>query len=108
VELLKLSKRALISDGILIIETLNPRSFYAMMEWYWKDPTHRHPVYPDYLNYLLKYIGFKEITISYFDEVSEQISLSEEKINDAQLQESIKKIKEFLFKPTKYFVLAIK
>jgi len=108
VELLKLSKRALISDGILIIETLNPRSFYAMMEWYWKDPTHRHPVYPDYLNYLLKYIGFKEITISYFDEVSEQISLSEEKINDAQLQESIKKIKEFLFKPTEYFVLAIK
>lgn len=107
-DFLKLSRRALMAGGLLIIETLNPRSLFGMIEWYWKDPTHYNPVYPEYFIHLLELVGFHDISISYYNEVPTDILLLQDSMRDSIHQENINKLNNFLFKPTEYSIIAFK
>lgn len=107
-DFLKLAKRALMTGGLLIIEALNPRSLFGMIEWYWKDPTHYNPVYPEYFIHLLELVGLRDISISYYNEVPTNILLLPNDIKDSIHQENINKLNNFLFKPTEYSIIAFK
>ncbi len=107
-DFLELCKKALINNGSLIVETLNPRSIYGMFEWFWKDPTHINPVYPEYLTHLLELIGFKKISLNYYEDIPSNIILLKDKIEDKIHQDNIKKINDFLFKPIEYYIIAYK
>jgi SAM-dependent methyltransferase len=49
--------RALRSGGLILLETVNPHSADAM-EWFYIDPTHKRPVYPEILELQLASAGF--------------------------------------------------
>ncbi len=49
--------RALRPGGLILLETVNPHSPDAM-EWFYIDPTHKRPVYPEILELLLASAGF--------------------------------------------------
>lgn len=61
---LELARRALRPDGMLLIETVNPHCAEAM-EWFYIDPTHQRPVYPEMLEFLMQQAGFGRMTVRF-------------------------------------------
>ncbi len=59
------ARRALRGSGIIVIETINPESLYALANWYTMDLTHAQPIHPRTLSFLAKQAGFEGIQIRY-------------------------------------------
>jgi O-antigen chain-terminating methyltransferase len=49
----------------IALETINPTCWIAFFESYVRDLTHRQPVHPDTLKYLLRASGFQQLEIRY-------------------------------------------
>ena len=65
VRLLEAMHRALRPGGRAVVETINPTSWVAFFSAYLRDVTHRHPLHPDTLQYLLRAAGFRDVEIVY-------------------------------------------
>ncbi len=57
--------RTLRPGSRIVLETINPASWTAFFSAYVRDITHRHPLHPDTLGYLLRASGFVDVTIVY-------------------------------------------
>ena len=57
--------RALRPGSRVVLETINPASWSAFFSAYLRDVTHRHPLHPDTLGYLLRAGGFVDVSIVY-------------------------------------------
>lgn len=53
-------RRTLVPGGVLILETPNPENFIVGSCNFYVDPTHRHPILPIMLGFMLSQAGFKE------------------------------------------------
>ncbi len=60
-ELVRLSHRALRPDGALVMETINPRSSYALGNHYYADTSHVRPVHPETLRFICEQLGFRNV-----------------------------------------------
>jgi hypothetical protein len=60
-ELVSLSYRALHEDGALVMETINPRSSYALGNHYYADTSHVRPVHPETLRFICEQLGFRNV-----------------------------------------------
>jgi O-antigen chain-terminating methyltransferase len=56
-DFLELSRRKLVPEGVLIMETANPYHRRALRH-FWLDPTHQHPLYPEVMLLLCREAGF--------------------------------------------------
>jgi O-antigen chain-terminating methyltransferase len=54
------ARRTLAPGGVLILETPNPENFIVGSCNFYVDPTHRHPILPTALGFMLSQAGFKE------------------------------------------------
>ena len=63
--LLAALQRALRPGARIVLETINPASWSAFFSSYIRDITHRHPLHPDTLSYLLRAHGFVDVEIVY-------------------------------------------
>ncbi len=61
VQVISEAHRALRPGGALLIETVNPHCPEAA-EWFYIDPTHRRPVYPEMMQFLMERSGFTGVT----------------------------------------------
>jgi O-antigen chain-terminating methyltransferase len=59
-------------DGVLVLETLNPACWTAFFESYIRDITHRWPLHPETLKYLVTASGFTRTTIEFRSPVPAQ------------------------------------
>ena len=59
------AQRALRPGSRIVLETLNPASWTAFFSAFVRDITHRHPLHPDTLSYLLRASGFVDVEIVY-------------------------------------------
>jgi O-antigen chain-terminating methyltransferase len=57
--LVDLARRKLDPGGVLILETVNPLSVFALVQVFYLDPTHQKPVHPQGLKFLLEDAGFE-------------------------------------------------
>lgn len=57
--------RVLRPGAVLLLETINPLSVFALSRIYFLDPTHRSPLHPEYMRYLLENSGFASVEILY-------------------------------------------
>ena len=64
-QLLELAFHKLQPGGRLILETLNPACWVAFFESYIRDITHRWPVHPETLKYLVVASGFSSATLEF-------------------------------------------
>jgi glycosyltransferase involved in cell wall biosynthesis/SAM-dependent methyltransferase len=62
--LFKLSRRALVPGGLLVVETINPHSLPAF-KTFWVDPTHRAPIFPEVASALAVIHSFTSAQIVY-------------------------------------------
>ena len=60
-QLLDEVNRALRPGSRVVLETINPACWMAFFSAYVSDPTHRHPLHPDTLTYLLQASGFIDV-----------------------------------------------
>jgi 2-polyprenyl-3-methyl-5-hydroxy-6-metoxy-1,4-benzoquinol methylase len=62
-ELMQLAYRKLLPGGVLVVETINPRSLYALGNHYFADTTHVKPVHPETLRFICEQVGFSQIEL---------------------------------------------
>jgi 2-polyprenyl-3-methyl-5-hydroxy-6-metoxy-1,4-benzoquinol methylase len=53
---------ALESDGVLILETVNPHN-YAALKTFWVDGTHQHPLFPEVVALMCANAGFGPVAV---------------------------------------------
>ena len=63
VEMVDAAWRALAPGGILILETPNPETMRVGATTFYNDPTHRNPLMPEPLAFILRHRGFAETEI---------------------------------------------
>ena len=69
---LDLSIEKLQPGGMLVLETLNPACWTAFFESYIRDITHRWPLHPETLKYLVTASGFPRVAIEFRSPVAQQ------------------------------------
>ena len=82
--LVDLATAKLTKGGILLLETVNPESVYAM-KWFWMDLTHVRPVPGPSLAHLLTSAGFREVAVEYRSPVPERDRIPEPAAASAEL-----------------------
>lgn len=65
VELVDQAARVLRPGGLLILETPNPTNLNVGASSFFRDPTHRRPVHPDFLTFLVRECGFASAELRY-------------------------------------------
>ncbi|MYH30063.1 MAG: class I SAM-dependent methyltransferase [Acidobacteria bacterium] len=65
VRLLNVAGRKLRPGARIVLETINPRCWFAFFDGYIRDITHVRPLHPDTLTYLLGASGFQRTTVRY-------------------------------------------
>lgn len=65
VRLLNVAGRKLRPGARIVLETVNPRCWFAFFDAYIRDITHVRPLHPDTLTYLLGASGFQRTTVRY-------------------------------------------
>ncbi len=62
-QLVLLAYRSLRLGGVLVIETINPRSSYALGNHFYADTSHVRPVHPETLRFICEQIGFQRVEL---------------------------------------------
>ena len=75
--------RVLRPGSRIVLETINPASWTAFFSAFVRDVTHRHPLHPDTLGYLLRASGFVDVTIDYRAPVPDAAKLQRAMVDPA-------------------------
>jgi len=59
----------LAASGVLVLETLNPASVFALVQIYYLDLSHQRPVHPQAIKFLMESSGFEDVQIQYAGEL---------------------------------------
>ena len=62
-ELVRLAFRTLQAGGVLVIETINPRSSFALGNYFYADTSHVRPVHPETLRFICEQVGFTKVQL---------------------------------------------
>jgi O-antigen chain-terminating methyltransferase len=62
VEFLELARAKIAASGLLVLETIDVRSLYAL-RWFFADPTHVLPLMPETLGFYVENAGFTELEV---------------------------------------------
>jgi O-antigen chain-terminating methyltransferase len=97
-------------SGVLILETINPTSVFALVQVYFLDPSHQRPIHPQSLKFLLETAGFKKIEIRYSAHLKGE-RLQEIPGTDERtmiLNQNLDALNELLFAPVNYAAISWK
>src|SRR4030042_360908 len=64
-KLIEVCRRKVAPEGTLVLETVNPLSVFALVQVYYLDLSHRNPIHPQALKFMLEASGFEEVEIKY-------------------------------------------
>ena len=93
--LIKEAYRVLVNGGALIFETVNPLSFFALSQTFFKDYTHRWPIHPETIKYFLKLEGFNTIELLESSKVSKEQELSKLDVNEIMIPSMVDFINQY-------------
>lgn len=114
VELLQAVRRAVLSGGVFVCETINPQSLYALANWYVMDLTHAQPIHPNTLSFLVEDAGFVDIEVRYLSPARpdrEPITIGHDSPAWAQelartIDQEIQMLSDVVFGPQDYALIA--
>ena len=104
--------RALRPGGLLVLETVNPRSVTGFLEVYNRDLTHERPLHPDTLSFLLAAEGFTDVQVMMRSPVEAASTLQPVPSADlppaaaAALNENVERLNALLYGYQEYAVFA--
>jgi SAM-dependent methyltransferase len=102
--------RVLTPGGLLLLETINPLSLFALSRIYFLDPTHQRPLHPEYMRYLLENSGFSAVEILFGAEPEEEKLAAADSAAPQALpfNENVDRLNRLLFSPCEYAAKGIK
>jgi O-antigen chain-terminating methyltransferase len=106
------SHRALRAGGLLVLETVNPRSVFGLIEVYNRDLTHERPLHPETLRFLAAAAGFSDVRVELRTPVDAATRLQPvpaeglPRRTAERLNENVEKLNAFLFGPQEYALIA--
>jgi len=88
----------------IVLETINPVSVFALVHVYFLDVTHRQPVHPLALKFLLESAGFQDVEIRYSSPLDNEAlsALPPESDAAALLNRNLDKLNHLLYAPVNY------
>jgi len=97
-------------QGSIVLETINPTSVFALVQIYHLDITHRQPVHPQALKFLLESSGFEDIEIQYSAPLEEEMLKTLPGADDLSslLNQNIDSLNKLLYAPPNYAAIAFK
>ena len=105
-ELVRLAFAALRPDGVLVMESINPRSFYALGNHFYADTSHVRPVHPETLRFLCEQLGYREV---HLEERAPHPTLElRDDLPDDAVGGAVRQLLESVFGYQDYVVVAIK
>jgi len=110
--MLREAHRVLRRGGLLLLETVNPRSVVGFLEVYNRDLTHERPLHPETLSFLAAAAGFTDVRVEMKSPVEPAARLQAvptdglpERAAQA-LNENVARLNELLYGPLEYALLA--
>jgi SAM-dependent methyltransferase len=100
---LRESRRVLVDGGKLIVEVPNTKNVRVGSSTFWIDPTHRRPIFPDFLEFLAEYVGFASVKGVYLNRL---LPLSEPQGLDEGLTSFVQSVTEALNGPLDFALIA--
>jgi O-antigen chain-terminating methyltransferase len=105
---------ALGEGGVLVVETLNPRSLATFTNALYVDLGHLRPLHPLTLSFLAESVGFRDVGVRYSSPIPDEGRLKElPAAQDQSLQQlvsvmndNLRRIDETLFGPQDFAVIA--
>jgi len=98
--------------GLMILETVNPRSVVGFLEVYNRDLTHERPLHPDTLSFLASAAGFTDVRVELRSPVDAASRLQPiptdglpPRVAEA-LNENIARLNGLLYGPQEYALVA--
>jgi len=110
--LLAESHRVLRRGGLLLLETVNPRSVVGFLEVYIRDLTHERPLHPETLSFLAAAAGFTDVRTEMRSPVAPDGRLQPVPAEGlppraaASLNENVERLNALLYGPLEYALLA--
>jgi O-antigen chain-terminating methyltransferase len=110
--MLEEAHRALRPGGLLVLETVNPRSVIGFLEVFNRDLTHERPLHPDTLRFLAAAAGFGDVRIEMRSPVEPQDRLQSIPADGlpeptAQaLNENVERLNALVYGPREYSLVA--
>ena len=100
------SQAALRNGGVLVIETINPRSLHALANHFFADLSHVRPVHPETLRFMCEQTGFSEVALM---ELSPHPAVEAAKrLGDDPADEAIRQLVSSVFGFQDYAIVATK
>lgn len=102
--------RVLMNDGVIVLETVNPISVFALTNIYFLDITHQKPLHPEFMRYLFRAYGLSDIEILYSESLQEHFleEISVENDIARQFNSNVDKLNKILFSSPDYAVIGRK
>jgi SAM-dependent methyltransferase len=113
-ELLSQAFRLLRPGGLLLLETVNPRSVVGFLEVYTRDLTHERPLHPDTLRFLASAVGFTDVRVEFrapVDPSAKLRSVPPEELPERTAQvlnENVARLNELIYGPQEYVLVAVR
>lgn len=110
--LLRESHRVLRPGGLLLLETVNPRSVTGLLEVYNRDLTHERPLHPETLSFLAAAAGFSDVRVELRSPVEPAAQLQPVPPDGLParvaevLNENVARLNALLYGPQEYALLA--
>ncbi|MDD8025111.1 MAG: class I SAM-dependent methyltransferase [Acidobacteriota bacterium] len=108
--LVELAFAKLAPGGVLILETVNPTSVFALVHAFYADLTHRLPVHPETLRFLAEAVGFGKTEIIFSGRIEAERLRPVPGTDEANLvlNQDIDKLNRLLFGSPNYAAVARK
>jgi O-antigen chain-terminating methyltransferase len=106
--LIEACRLKLAPEGLLLFETVNPLSVFALVQVYYLDLSHRNPIHPQALKFMLEAAGFDDVEIRYSAPLERERLQPLPGADDrtAVLNRNIDSLNELLFAPVNYAAVA--
>ena len=104
--------RVLRPGGLLVLETVNPRSVIGLLEVFNRDLTHERPLHPDTLRFLAAAAGFTEVRVELRSPVDPRRASQPIPTDGlperaaAALNENVERLNALLYGPLEYALVA--
>lgn len=108
IDFVMLCEKKLKKGSYLIMETMNPLCVISLMQFY-LDPTHKRPIHPEFIKFLLEKNGFEEVRFDFYSPISEDKRLKRVEGETEQikvLNQDIERIDGLLFGNQDYAIIA--